>query len=65
MVFAECIRLAYTALALEDAIERSLFRDQIQGALQRFARCFGAERFWGSPQLRGIQPGVNLNERHV
>lgn len=54
MVFAEGIGLAHTAIALEDAIVHGLFSDQVQGALQRFARCFGAERFLGSPQLRGI-----------
>lgn len=51
MVFAEGIGLAPSAIVLEHAIMHGLFPDQIQGALQRFARRLGhvvlAPNAWG------------------
>jgi len=63
VVSTEGIGLAHTAIALEHAIVRGLFRDQIQRTLQSFTRCFGSECFLGSPELCGAQSDRNLNER--
>jgi hypothetical protein len=50
----EGIGLPNGTVPLNDAIVRGLFRNEIQGALQRFAGGLGAKRLLSPAELRGI-----------
>jgi hypothetical protein len=51
---------ADAAILSEDCIVRRIFRGEIQGLLNRFGRCLGAEEFLSSGQPRFVDSHCHL-----